>query len=190
MNLSFPVLETWTWPWPAWTLNLAYLASGIVMAIQYLPQLRRAWLHPAATRDAQSLSTWTVWTLCRAIALVYGVYILHDLMFLIVVGADVGGRLAMVALILRAHKIAPLEPEAKPVPRRRATDVNSLGAIWKLLNKPIGAQRKSNDSTRKPNRQVPAAPREPTVAKAPNRVQTSPQVPRRVVVSPQTARTG
>jgi hypothetical protein len=32
--------------------------------------------------------------------------VLHDLVFLVVVGADMFGRLAMVALIVRAHAIS------------------------------------------------------------------------------------
>ena len=71
-----------------------------------VPQLRRAWQFPEATLAAQSLSTWSVWTLCRAVAFTYGVVVLHDLVFLLVVGADMLGRLAMVALILRAHAIS------------------------------------------------------------------------------------
>ena len=101
-----PVLESCTWPWPIWTLHAAYLLSGLLIAVHYVPQLRRAWQFPEATLAAQSLSTWSVWTLCRAVAFTYGVVVLHDLVFLLVVGADMLGRLAMVALILRAHAIS------------------------------------------------------------------------------------
>ena len=100
------VLESWTWPWPIWTLHAAYLLSGLLIAVHYVPQLRRAWQFPAATLAAQSLSTWSVWTLCRGVAFTYGVVVLHDLLFLLVVGADMFGRLAMVASILRAHAIS------------------------------------------------------------------------------------
>ena len=106
MLLTIPVLDGWAWPWPAWTLHAAYLMSGLLIAVHYRPQIRRAWLFPAATRAAQSLSTWSVWTVCRAVAFTYGVFVLHDLVFLIVVGADMFGRLAMVALIVRAHALA------------------------------------------------------------------------------------
>ena len=105
MPLTIPVLETWIWPWPALTLHVAYLVSGLLIAAHYLPQLRRAWRCPCATREAQSLSTWLVWTLCRAVAFTYGIFVLHDLVFLVVVGADMFGRLAMVGLIARAHLI-------------------------------------------------------------------------------------
>ena len=100
------ILESWTWPWPVWTLHAAYLLSGLLIAVHYVPQLRRAWQFPEATAAAQSLSTWLVWTLCRAVAFAYGVFVLHDLVFLLVVGGDMLGRLGMVAAIMRAHAIS------------------------------------------------------------------------------------
>lgn len=70
MSLTRPVLEHWAWPWAPWTLHALYLFSGMLIAAHYVPQLQRAWRFPAATAAAQSLSTWIVWTLCRAVALV------------------------------------------------------------------------------------------------------------------------
>lgn len=106
MQLTVPVFESWSWPWPEWTLHLIYLFSGSLIAAHYLPQLRLAWSFPAATLAAQSLASWTVWTLCRVVAFGYGVFVVHDLLFLVVVGADIAGRGAMVGLILRAHALA------------------------------------------------------------------------------------
>jgi hypothetical protein len=105
MPLTIPVLDSFKWPWHPLTLHLGYLLSGLLIAAHYLPQLRLAWRCPGATREAQSLSTWLVWTLCRSVAFIYGIFVLHDLVFLVVVGADMLGRLAMVALILRARTI-------------------------------------------------------------------------------------
>jgi hypothetical protein len=120
MSLTIPVLESWTWPWAASTLHIAYLLSGMLIALHYVPQLRRAWCFPEATLTAQSLSTWLVWTACRAVALTYGLFMIHDLLFVLVVGADMLGRLAMVGTILRAHAIAaditPLERRAPAPP--------------------------------------------------------------------------
>jgi hypothetical protein len=101
--MRIEVLAGLTWPWPASTLHWAYLTSGLLIAAHYAPLLRRAWRHPEATATAQSLLTWAVWTLCRVVAFTYGLFILHDLVFLIVVGADLIGRLAMAALIVRAR---------------------------------------------------------------------------------------
>ena len=106
MPLTIPVLEWCVWPWPIWTLHTAYLLSGVIIAGHYVPQVRRAWCFPAATLVAQSLSTWTAWTLCRAVAFAYGVFVLHDMVFLLVVGADILGRMIMVGLIVRAHVIS------------------------------------------------------------------------------------
>lgn len=103
MPMSIPVLETWTWPWPIWTLHATYICSGLLFALHYIPQVRIAWRHPDATRKAQSLATWCVWTLCRMVALAYGVYVVHDLFFVLVISADLLGRFLMVALIVRAN---------------------------------------------------------------------------------------
>jgi hypothetical protein len=105
MPITIPILESWIWPWPAVSLHAAYLASGLLIALHYVPQLQCALRFPHATRVAQSLSTWLVWTLCRVVAFLYGVFVLHDLVFLVVVGADVVGRFAMLGLIVRAHWI-------------------------------------------------------------------------------------
>lgn len=119
MPLTVPVLEHWTWPSGKWTLHAAYLLPGVLIAVHYWPQICRAWRFPGATAAAQSLSTWVVWTVCRAVAFTYGVFVLHDLVFLIVVGADIAGRLAMVALIVRAlvitHGLSLIQTSAPTV---------------------------------------------------------------------------
>ena len=119
--MTIPILESWAWPWPIATLHAAYLLSGLLIAVHYVPQLRRAWRFPAETRAAQSLATWTVWTICRAVAFTYGVFVLHDLVFLLVVGADLCGRFAIVALIVRAHAMpaAGARAERRPRPSHR-----------------------------------------------------------------------
>lgn len=98
-----PVTEQWTWPWPEWTLHAAYLMAAMMVAVHYVPQLRCAWRYPEATVKAHALSTWLVWTLCSAVSCTYGVFVLHNLVFLIVVGLDLLGRFAMVMLIVRAR---------------------------------------------------------------------------------------
>lgn len=106
MHIDF--LTELTWPWSNASLHWAYLMSGLVIAAQYLPLLRRAWGQPQATATAQSLQTWAVWTGCRMVAFVYGLFILHDLLFLRVVGLDLLGRCTMALLILRARWIVRL----------------------------------------------------------------------------------
>jgi hypothetical protein len=106
MSLTIPVLESWTWPWPIWTLNLVYLACGLVIAVHYVPLLQRVWRFPVAAATVYSLPTWSVWTPCRAIAFVYGLLVVRELAFLLVMGADLFGRLAVAALIVRARVLA------------------------------------------------------------------------------------
>ncbi|HTD90652.1 MAG TPA: hypothetical protein VK663_08315, partial [Burkholderiales bacterium] len=78
----------------------------ILVAVHYIPQIQRGWRFPSATLTAHSLSTWLVWALCSAVSCTYGLFVLHNLVFMIVVSADFVGRLTMVILIVRAHTIA------------------------------------------------------------------------------------
>lgn len=114
MQLINPVFEGWAWPWPEWTLHAVYLASGLLFAAHYLPQIRLAWSNPEATRAAQSLFTWSMWTACRSVALAYGVFVVHELVFLLVVAADLVGRFTMVGLIVRARAITSRLPQPSP----------------------------------------------------------------------------
>lgn len=110
MHIEF--LAHLNWPWSAASLHWAYLMSGLIIAAQYLPLLRRAWGQPEATATAQSLQTWAVWTGCRIVAFVYGLFALHDLLFVLVVGLDLLGRGAMAVLILRARWLVRLRVAA------------------------------------------------------------------------------
>lgn len=109
-----------SWPWPIETLHWAYLISGLLIVAHYGPLLRRAWLHTEATALAQSLLTWTVWTACRLVALSYGLFVLHDAVFLMVVGADVSCRFAMATLIVRARHVHRRRQAAAAVDRTQA----------------------------------------------------------------------
>jgi hypothetical protein len=42
MSLTVPILESRTRPWPFWTLNLAYLWSGLVIAAHYRFGIRKS----------------------------------------------------------------------------------------------------------------------------------------------------
>ena len=98
----------------------------MLIAAHYVPLLLRAWRHLEATATAQSLQTWATWTGCRVVACLYGIFVLHDLLFVLVVGADVVGRLAMAALILRARLYVQLRQQH---PRRsRAGDARTHAA--------------------------------------------------------------
>ena len=94
--------------------HAAFLASGTLGILLYLPLLRSAWVDPQATAASQSLLTWAGWTLCRAVTLGYAAFVLQDLATGLVVGSYLVGRLCMAALILRsrvavaANRIQPL----------------------------------------------------------------------------------
>ena len=79
-----------------------YLISGIAIAASYVPQLARGWRNPEATVLAQSLCSWAVWAACRAIALLYGIFVIGDSLFMLAVGLDLLGRLLFLGVILRA----------------------------------------------------------------------------------------
>lgn len=118
---TIPVFEQWTWPWPAWTLHGAYLAAALLVAVHYVPLLQRSWRFPGATAKAHALRTWLAWTLCSTVSCTYGLFALHNLIFLIVVGLDLAGRIAMVMLIVRARRLTqrearPAHATLKPVP--------------------------------------------------------------------------
>jgi hypothetical protein len=83
-------------------LSAGYLVSGFVMAGIYLPQLVRGWRYPHATAIAQSFSSWMVWAACRAVALLYGCLVIGDPLFILAVSLDLLGRLAVLAVLLRA----------------------------------------------------------------------------------------
>jgi len=114
MTPSLLVLEHWSWPWAPWTLHAAYLLAALLVAVHYVPQLRCAWRHPDAVCNGHSLQTWMVWAMCSGVSCAYGVFMLHNLVFLLVVSADFLGRVSMVLLILRArmlnHEVAPELP--------------------------------------------------------------------------------
>lgn len=98
-----------------------YLASGLVLLVGYGPQLRQLMLHPDAGVKACPLSSWLLWTGCRVVALMYCAGVVRDVALTVIVGLDVGARLAVLLLLARARA------------RRRRT-AGALGAgRWILL---------------------------------------------------------
>lgn len=127
MMSSLVVLEHWSWPWAPWTLHAAYLLAALLVAVHYVPQLRCAWRHPDATRTAHSLRTWAVWSICSAVSCAYGVFVLHNAVFLMVVSADFLGRFGMVLLILRARWRRRETAPEQSAPRWRGSDTTPNG---------------------------------------------------------------
>ena len=86
-------------------LRWCYFFSGFVMAASYVPQVLRGWRHPVATAIAQSLASWLLWSTCRAVALVYGVVIVHDPLFTLAIGLDLAGRVVLLVVMIRARRV-------------------------------------------------------------------------------------
>ena len=79
-----------------------YLLSGLAIAASYIPQLARGWRPPEATVVAQSFCSWAVWAACRAVALLYGIVVVEDVLFIVAVGLDLLGRILVLVVLLRA----------------------------------------------------------------------------------------
>ena len=91
-----------------------YLISGIAIAASYVPQLARGWRNPEATFLAQSFCSWAVWAACRAIALLYGIFVIGDSLFILAVGLDLLGRLLVLVVILRATRLQRRRSRRRP----------------------------------------------------------------------------
>ena len=95
-------------------LRGVYFCSGFIMAGSYVPQFVRAWRYPVATAIAQSLSSWLLWTVCRFVALVYGMVVVHDVLFIAAIGLDLAGRVVLLMAMLRARRVAAEERVDRP----------------------------------------------------------------------------
>ena len=101
-------------------LRSVYFCSGFIIAGSYVPQVLRAWRHPVATAIAQSLSSWLLWSACRFVALVYGMVVVRDELFIAAIGLDLAGRAALLVAMLRARRVAAA-PDTPRLTARRST---------------------------------------------------------------------
>jgi hypothetical protein len=99
---------------PGWLQSLPaiYLLAGTLMAAGYVGQIRKAWRQPQASLLAQSMPSWLLWTACRTVALAYGIWVIRDAAFIVVVGLDVVGRIGVVLALLRARHLQRLAGRA------------------------------------------------------------------------------
>lgn len=81
-------------------LQPLYVASGLLMASGYGPQLWRLLRYPEASALACPVSSWMLWTACRVVALAYCALAVRDTWLVLGVGLDVAGRLLVLALLL------------------------------------------------------------------------------------------
>lgn len=109
-------------------LHAAYLLSGLLMGAAYWTQIRRAWLEPEATLLAQSLPSWLLWTACRLVALMYGICVVHDSLFVLTIGLDVAGRIGMLVALLRAGRWQRRKLQPR-IHRPRSTYLDQIGRL-------------------------------------------------------------
>ncbi len=102
-------------------LQPLYLASGALLLVGYGPQLRQLAAHPEAGVKACPLSSWLTWTGCRVVALLYSACVVRDAALTLIVGLDVGARMAVLLMLARAHALQRPAPGLAP------------GARWRLL---------------------------------------------------------
>ena len=105
-SAALPLWLVGAWS-PTW-LQAAYLLTGLIAAIGYVPQILLGWRQPRATALAQSVTSWTLWTACRLVALAYCVVQVGDALLVIAVGLDAAGRLAVLLILLRARWLCTL----------------------------------------------------------------------------------
>jgi len=83
-------------------LSAGYLVLGLRHGRHLSAAARSRLAEPPGDRIAQSLSSWTVWAACRVVALLYGCLVIGDPLFILAVGLDLLGRLAVLAVLMRA----------------------------------------------------------------------------------------
>ena len=81
-------------------LIVLYATSGMISFIAYLPTLRDL-LHGKSSANAPS---YVLWSACNVIAQLYGIFILHDLLFNIVTALQLIACASILILRLRLPK--------------------------------------------------------------------------------------
>jgi len=65
------------------TLKICYTSIGIITITGYWPTIKDLYYHK---KPSANTTSYIVWTICSVIALIYGIFILHDLSFIFVSG--------------------------------------------------------------------------------------------------------
>jgi hypothetical protein len=90
-------------PFLAELLSASYLVSGLAFAAVYVPRVRRMLVDDRATTRSHSLCAEALWTLCRLVTLAYVAVVAGQPLITLSVSLDLAGRLAMLAVLLRAR---------------------------------------------------------------------------------------
>jgi ABC-type Na+ efflux pump permease subunit len=78
-------------------LSIAYACGGIVTFLGFVPTMRDL----AHGIPSANVATYVVWTITTALAFLYGLFILRDPLFLIVIGLQLAACVVILALRLR-----------------------------------------------------------------------------------------
>ncbi len=78
-------------------LTVAYAAGGVVTFIGFIPTMVDLW----HKKCSANLATYGIWTVTTLLAFLYGLFVLHNLVFNLVVGLQLLASLAVLILRLR-----------------------------------------------------------------------------------------
>jgi hypothetical protein len=84
-------------------LSASYFIAGLAFAAAYVPRVQRMLVDDLATARSHSIGTEVLWTLCRLVTLAYVAAVAGQPLITLSVGLDLAGRLAMLAVLLRAR---------------------------------------------------------------------------------------
>jgi len=79
------------------TLSVAYAGSGIVTFMGFIPTMRDL----ARGKPSANVSTYAVWTITTLMAFLYGVLVLRDMIFSVVIGLQLSACAMILILRIR-----------------------------------------------------------------------------------------
>lgn len=80
-------------------ITLMYVSATVVSFLGYFPQIIRLIKRHTDCRDI-SLASWWIWNYTTTASLLYGVFILHDTLFVIACTSNLIGINAIIGLVL------------------------------------------------------------------------------------------
>ncbi len=84
-------------------LSATYLVAGLAFAAVYVPRVRRMLVDDLATARSHSVCAEALWASCRLVTLAYVAAVAQQPLITLSVSLDLAGRLAMLAVVLRAR---------------------------------------------------------------------------------------
>ena len=81
-------------------LATLYLATGLVVALSYYPQLKTL-SQESGRAESCSMTTFAIWALCSLITMLYAIFIVRDAYFMFCSIANFVGCSAMLIMLFR-----------------------------------------------------------------------------------------